>query len=227
MTVKHAGPTNLGRTQVGYAVGHVGEVERTKTSGLKSPASKLDPCVAVLRARERQAASEPAVPLDWRSTASGPGVRSRPVHRSPAKAGPSGSLDEEGATPFPAPATGSCSATGTVGTSCDATSFGPAWNARMVLGSPSPFSTPASCLTVARQRRRARAVRWNPFSGRVPQLAKQPVQLTHIQTGLAIVLPSQLEQGESILVGRKSTVDPLVQIDEAALNYEEDQRRFW
>src|SRR5207249_11898539 len=61
----------------------------------------------------------------------------------------------------------------------------------------------------------------------LPQLANQQVHLTHIETRLAIVLPSQLEKGESILVGSKATVHRLVQIDEAALDHEKDQRWFW
>lgn len=40
----------------------------------------------------------------------------------------------------------------------------------------------------------------------MPQLANQQVQLAHIETGLAIVFPGQLENGESILVGSKATV---------------------
>ena len=58
-------------------------------------------------------------------------------------------------------------------------------------------------------------------------LANQQVQLGNIETGLAIVLPRQLKRAESILVGSKGAIDPLIQIDQAALNHEEDQRRFW
>jgi hypothetical protein len=35
----------------------------------------------------------------------------------------------------------------------------------------------------------------------------QRVELSHIEIGLSIVLPAQLEEGESILVGAKATVD--------------------
>ena len=62
---------------------------------------------------------------------------------------------------------------------------------------------------------------------RVPQLANELVQLAHIETRLALVLPSQFEKRESILVGSNATVSRLVQINEAALNDKHDQRRFW
>lgn len=39
--------------------------------------------------------------------------------------------------------------------------------------------------------------------------ANQRVQLAHIEIGLSIVLPAQLKEGESILVGAKATVDRL------------------
>ena len=58
-------------------------------------------------------------------------------------------------------------------------------------------------------------------------LANEQVQLAHIETRLAIVLPSQFEKGESILVGSNSTVGRLVQINEATLDNKHDQRRFW
>ena len=54
------------------------------------------------------------------------------------------------------------------------------------------------------------------------QLANKQVQLAYLQTGLAIVLPSQLESGEPILIGSEAAVDRLVQIDQAALDYEKD-----
>src|SRR5438270_2497951 len=53
------------------------------------------------------------------------------------------------------------------------------------------------------------------------------VQLRYIQTSLAIVLPSQLEKSESILVGSKTTVHRLVQIDEAAANHEQCNHWLW
>jgi hypothetical protein len=59
--------------------------------------------------------------------------------------------------------------------------------------------------------------RCNRSLDRVPQLANEKVQLAHIEAGLAIVLPTQLQKGESILVGSKATVDRLVQIDETAV----------
>ena len=58
-------------------------------------------------------------------------------------------------------------------------------------------------------------------------LTNQQVQLADIQTSLAIVFPSQLKRTEPVLVGGKGAVDLLVQIDEAALDHEEDQRGFW
>jgi hypothetical protein len=43
----------------------------------------------------------------------------------------------------------------------------------------------------------------------LPHLANQRVQLAHIEIGLSIVLPAQLKEGESVLVGAKATVDCL------------------
>ncbi len=63
--------------------------------------------------------------------------------------------------------------------------------------------------------------------GRVPDLANQQVERARIETGLTIVLPAQLKNGESVLVGGKATVDRLVQINEAALDDEKYQRWFW
>ena len=62
---------------------------------------------------------------------------------------------------------------------------------------------------------------------RVPHLANQQVQPVSIETGLTIVLPAQLKNGESVLVGAKATVDRLVQINEAALDDEKYQSWFW
>jgi hypothetical protein len=62
---------------------------------------------------------------------------------------------------------------------------------------------------------------------RAPQLANEQVQLAHIETRLAIVLPSQFEKGKSILVGGNATVGRFVQINEPTLHYKHDQRRFW
>jgi len=62
---------------------------------------------------------------------------------------------------------------------------------------------------------------------RVPRLTNQQVQLARIETGLAIVLPGQLEKRESILVGSYAAVDRLVQVDEAALDHKHDQGWFW
>ena len=58
-------------------------------------------------------------------------------------------------------------------------------------------------------------------------LANEQVQLAHIETRVAIVLPSQFEKGKSILVGGNATVGRFVQINEATLHYKHDQRRFW
>ena len=62
---------------------------------------------------------------------------------------------------------------------------------------------------------------------RARQLANEQVQLAHIETCLAIVLPSQFEKGKSILVGGNATVGRSVQINEATLHYKHDQSRFW
>src|SRR6266542_3527886 len=51
------------------------------------------------------------------------------------------------------------------------------------------------------------------------------VQLSQIETGLAIVLPSQLEKSESILVGSKATIHRFVQVDEAACYHEHRHHR--
>src|SRR5450432_1491891 len=69
---------------------------------------------------------------------------------------------------------------------------------------------------------------WPNFSAPicVPS-AHEQVQLAHIQTGLAIVLPSQFEKSESILVGGEVTIRRLVQIDEAASNHEHGYHRLW
>ena len=51
------------------------------------------------------------------------------------------------------------------------------------------------------------------------QSAREQAELAHIETGLQVVLPTQHEKSESILVGSKATIR-FVQIDEAALDYE-------
>src|SRR5438067_12082712 len=61
----------------------------------------------------------------------------------------------------------------------------------------------------------------------IAESAHEQVKLARIQTGFAIVLPRQLQSGEPILVGRKTAIHRLVQIDQAALAYEQDQCRFW
>jgi len=48
---------------------------------------------------------------------------------------------------------------------------------------------------------------------RTPKLANQQIQLAHIQTGLSIVLPTQFQNTESILVGSEAAILRLVQID--------------
>src|SRR5882762_3868784 len=58
-------------------------------------------------------------------------------------------------------------------------------------------------------------------------LAHEQIQLARIETGLAIVLPRQLEKRESILVGGKATIHCFVQIDEAAFDHEHGHHRFW
>src|SRR6266404_993083 len=62
---------------------------------------------------------------------------------------------------------------------------------------------------------------------RAAESADEQVKLAHIQTSLAIVLPSQLEKRESILVGSKATIHRLVQIDEAASNHEQRYHGLW
>ena len=74
---------------------------------------------------------------------------------------------------------------------------------------------------------RQRDLIWWARLANVTGLANQQVYLAHIETGLAIVFSRQLQKGESILVGSKGTVDRLVQIDEAALDDEKNQRWFW
>lgn len=49
----------------------------------------------------------------------------------------------------------------------------------------------------------------------------------HIKAALAIVLPGELEQCESVFVGSKGASVRLIQIDEATLDYEQDQSRLW
>ena len=61
----------------------------------------------------------------------------------------------------------------------------------------------------------------------IAESANQQIKLAHIQTGLTIVLPRQFEKSESILVGRKTTIHRLVQIDEAAFNHEQSDHRPW
>src|SRR5438552_691701 len=58
-------------------------------------------------------------------------------------------------------------------------------------------------------------------------LAHEQIKLAHIQTDVAIVLPSQLEKSESILVGGKATIHRFVQVDEAASNHEQSNHRLW
>jgi len=72
-----------------------------------------------------------------------------------------------------------------------------------------------------------RRVRLTAWLDRMSKLANELVQLARIEARLAIVLASQVEKRESILVGGKATVGRLVQIDEATLNDKHDQRRFW
>src|SRR5437660_9161398 len=55
----------------------------------------------------------------------------------------------------------------------------------------------------------------------IAESAHEQVKLARIQTGLAIVLPRQLEKRESIFVGSKTTIHRFVQIDQAASNYEQ------
>src|SRR5437660_12934547 len=45
----------------------------------------------------------------------------------------------------------------------------------------------------------------------IAESAHKQVQLAHIQTGLSIVLASQFESGESIIVGSKATILRFVQ----------------
>src|SRR5438477_3561466 len=71
------------------------------------------------------------------------------------------------------------------------------------------------------------AVGCTPWFDRVRQLANQQVQLARIETGLAIVLPAQLKKREAVLIGAKTTVDRLGQINEAALDGEKYQHGFW
>jgi hypothetical protein len=63
-------------------------------------------------------------------------------------------------------------------------------------------------LTAPAERRRVRDVNCNRLLDyKVTHSANQQVQLARIATGLAIVLPAQLEKGESVLVGTKGATD--------------------
>ena len=61
---------------------------------------------------------------------------------------------------------------------------------------------------------------------REARLTNQQVQLTRIETCFAIVLPSQFEERESILVSSNNAIGRPVQINETALNHKHDQRWF-
>jgi hypothetical protein len=61
----------------------------------------------------------------------------------------------------------------------------------------------------------------------IAESAHEQVKLARIQTGLAIVLPRQLEKSESTLVGSKATIHRFIQIDEAASNHEQGHHRLW
>src|SRR5947208_7953670 len=80
---------------------------------------------------------------------------------------------------------------------------------------------------------KSKCIRAAEYSGgqgtevRNPKSANEQIQLAHVETGLAVVLPGQLEKSESILVGSKATIHRSVQIDEAACNHEHGQHRFW
>ncbi len=60
----------------------------------------------------------------------------------------------------------------------------------------------------------------------VLHLANKRVQDTRIHAGLAIILSRKFQGREAILVGSKTTIGCLVQVDEPAFNGKEDQRRF-
>jgi hypothetical protein len=58
-------------------------------------------------------------------------------------------------------------------------------------------------------------------------LSNEQVQLAWIETRLKVVVSTQLENSESVLVSAKPACDRFLQIDQAALNHEKDQSRFW
>src|SRR5438132_3895873 len=60
-----------------------------------------------------------------------------------------------------------------------------------------------------------------------PSSTNEQVETAHIEAGLAIVLPSQLEKSKSILVGSKATILRLIHIDEAASNHEQCNHGLW
>ena len=95
------------------------------------------------------------------------------------------------------------------------------------------FEQPSSASTTEKVRRLIRRMDLNSHDAdvwlgmlRQIRLANEQVQLAGIQTSLAIILASQLKRRKSVLVGCKGPVDPFVQIDEASLHHEQDQRRF-
>lgn len=56
-------------------------------------------------------------------------------------------------------------------------------------------------------------------------LANAKIQLAEIEAHLLIVIACQLKQRKAVLIGRKRATLRLVQVDEAAFDDEEDQRR--
>jgi hypothetical protein len=58
-------------------------------------------------------------------------------------------------------------------------------------------------------------------------LSYEQIELTRVETGIAIMFPSQLEKSESVLVSSEATVCGLIEIDETAFHHEKRDHRFW
>jgi len=60
---------------------------------------------------------------------------------------------------------------------------------------------------------------------REDSLANQQIELVRIKTGISIVLPTQFEKREPVLVSSEATMLRLVQVDEAAFDHEHRYHR--